>query len=630
MALPPQFLDELRARTPLPAVIGRRVRLARSGRQWKGCCPFHGEKTPSFYVYDDHYHCFGCGAHGDAIGFVMQSQGAGFMEAVEQLASEAGLEVPKPSPEAAEAERKRHDLVSVLEAATTAYQRRLHLPEGRAALDYLRGRGLTDETIRHFGLGWSGEGRGALVVELKRDGIESDLLTEAGLLRGGDDGGRDGGGRVSELFFNRVIFPIRDRRGRVISFGGRTLGDGQPKYLNGPETALFSKRRNLYALDLARAARGASIVVVEGYMDVIALHQAGFGGAVAPLGTALTEEQLEELWRLTPAPVLCFDGDAAGARAAARSADLALPLLAPDRTLRIAALPQGEDPDTMVRRQGISGFQAVLDAARPLAEALYDLLREAGGERTPEQRAAFRTRLDAAARRIPDRALSEEYRRELQNRFFDEQRKGRPGPWRPGSQRFGQQRLGEQRLGPQRPAATRTAPRPAPSAERTIIERTRVLTAILLRHPNLLHDVEHAYAALGLPPPLDRLRHALLDWAHDGAQEGAQTADVLDSAALMSHLTVSGMAAEAEQALAAVPVPLPSCASPDVMPAEAEAGWWHIFGFLNVDRLREELELARVECSRDLNQTTERRLVAMAEALRRVLSGEPDGIDLAA
>ena len=630
MALPPQFLDELRARTPLPAVIGRRVRLARSGRQWKGCCPFHGEKTPSFYVYDDHYHCFGCGAHGDAIGFVMQSQGAGFMEAVEQLASEAGLEVPKPSPEAAEAERKRHDLVSVLETATTAYQRRLHLPEGRAALDYLRGRGLTDETIRHFGLGWSGEGRGALVVELKREGIESDLLTEAGLLRGGDDGGRDGGGRVSELFFNRVIFPIRDRRGRVISFGGRTLGDGQPKYLNGPETALFSKRRNLYALDLARAARGASIVVVEGYMDVIALHQAGFGGAVAPLGTALTEEQLEELWRLTPAPVLCFDGDAAGARAAARSADLALPLLAPDRTLRIAALPQGEDPDTMVRRQGISGFQAVLDAARPLAEALYDLLREAGGERTPEQRAAFRTRLDAAARRIPDRALSEEYRRELQNRFFDEQRKGRPGPWRPGSQRFGQQRLGEQRLGPQRPAATRTAPRPAPSAERTIIERTRVLTAILLRHPNLLHDVEHAYAALGLPPPLDRLRHALLDWAHDGAQEGAQTADVLDSAALMSHLTVSGMAAEAEQALAAVPVPLPSCASPDVMPAEAEAGWWHIFGFLNVDRLREELELARAECSRDLNQTTERRLVAMAEALRRVLSGEPDGIGLAA
>jgi DNA primase len=620
MALPPQFLDELRARTPLPAVIGRRVRLARSGRQWKGCCPFHGEKTPSFYVYDDHYHCFGCGAHGDAIGFVMQSQGAGFMEAVEQLAAEAGLEVPKPSPEAAEAERKRHDLVSVLEAANTAYQRRLRLPEGRAALDYLRGRGLTEETIRQFGLGWSGEGRGALVAELKREGIEPDLLAEAGLLRGGEDSER-----IGELFFNRVMFPIRDRRGRVISFGGRTLGDGQPKYLNGPETALFSKRRNLYALDLARAARGTAIVVVEGYMDVIALHQAGFTGAVAPLGTALTEEQLEELWRLTPSPILCFDGDAAGARAAARSADLALPLLAPDRTLRIAALPQGEDPDTLVRRQGNATFQAVLEAARPLADALYDLLREAGGEKTPEQRAAFRTRLEEAARRIPDKMLAGEYRRELHNRFFDEQRGARPAQWRPG-----QQRPGQSYLGAQRPPGTRAAPRPVPSADRTDLERTRVLTAILLHHPNLLHDVEHAYAALALPPPLDRLRQGLLDWAHGDAYGVARTADVLDSEALMSHLTVSGMAAEAEQALAAVPVPLPSCASPHVMPAEAEAGWWHIFGFLNVDRLREELELARAACSRDMTQATERRLVAMAEALGKVLSGEPDGIDLAA
>jgi DNA primase len=603
MALPPQFLDELRARTPLSAVIGRRVRLARSGRQWKGCCPFHGEKTPSFYVYDDHYHCFGCGAHGDAIGFVMQSQGAAFMEAVEQLASEAGLEVPKPSPEAAEAERKRHDLTSVLEAANVAYQRRLHLPEGRAALDYLHGRSLTDETIRHFGLGWSGDGRGGLITELKREGIEQDLLLEAGLLRGGEDGGR-----VSELFFNRVTFPIRDRRGRVISFGGRTLGDGQPKYLNGPETALFSKRRNLYALDLARAGRAATITVVEGYMDVIALHQAGFTGAVAPLGTALTEEQLEELWRLTPAPVLCFDGDAAGARAAARSADLALPLLAPDRTLRVAALPEGEDPDTLVRRQGSPAFQAVLDTARPLAVALYDLLREAGGERTPEQRAAFRARLEAAARRIPDRALSGEYRATLLDRYFA----GRRGRRRPTT-------------------VHTTAPRPIPGAGHTDLERIRVLTAILLRHPNLLQDVEHAYAALALPPPLNRLRQALLDWAHnEGAHNEAHAANVLDSAALMSHLNMSGIAAEAEQALAAVPVPLPFYASPGVMPAEAEAGWWHIFGFLNVDRLREEVELARAECSRDLNQQTQQRLVAMAEALRKVLSGEPDGIDLAA
>ena len=351
MALPAGFLDELRARTPLAAIVGRRVRLARSGRQWKGCCPFHGEKTPSFYVYEDgHYHCFGCGAHGDAIGFVMQSEGAGFMEAVERLAAEAGLEVPKPSPEAAEAEQKRLDLAAVLEAAQASYQRRLFLPEGppRAGLSARPWPDRADDPPlrpRLVGRGPRGAGRRSR----PRGHVPQDQLVDAGLMRRDDETGR-----AFDLFFNRVMFPIRDRRGRVISFGGRILGDGQPKYVNGPETALFSKRRTLYALDLAREAvrGGAPLVVVEGYMDVIALAQAGIGGAVAPLGTALTEEQLEELWRLAPAPILCFDGDAAGSRAAARAAELALPLLAPDRTLRLARLPAGEDPDTLVRRQG--------------------------------------------------------------------------------------------------------------------------------------------------------------------------------------------------------------------------------------------------------------------------------------
>jgi DNA primase len=597
MALPAAFLDELRLRSPLPAIIGRRVRLARSGRQWKGCCPFHGEKTPSFYVYDDHYHCFGCGAHGDAIGFVMQSQGAGFMEAVEQLAVEAGLEVPKPTPEAAEAERRRLDLSGVLDAAHATFRRRLHLPEGRQALEYLRGRGLTDDTIARFGLGWSGEGRGALTAELSRDGVTPDQLIEAGLLRVDEESGRS-----FDLFFNRVMFPIRDRRGRIVSFGGRTLGDGQPKYVNGPETALFSKRRNLYGLDLAREAMrgGSSLVVVEGYMDVIALHQAKFAGAVAPLGTALTEEQLEELWHLAPAPILCFDGDAAGARAAARAAELALPLLGPERSLRLATLPAGEDPDTLVRRQGPAGFQAVLDASRPLSDALYDLLRETGGEATPEQRAAFRARLEDAARRIPDRGLAGEYRSVLLDRFFAD---------RPGRRR-------------QPPSRPNRLPRPRPDNAAVAGERGRILTAILLLHPNLLRDVEHAYLDLELPEPLSRLRTALQDWVH--------TADLLDSQALMSHLTSSGLAAEVTQALAAVPVPLPACVSADAMPAEAEAGWWHIFGFLNVDRLREEVGFARAAMARDLTPDTQRRLLALTVALSKVLSGEPDGVDLAA
>ncbi len=340
MALPASFTDELRARTPIAAVIGRRVRLVRSGKQWKGCCPFHGEKSPSFHVYHDHYHCFGCGAHGDAITFVMQSYGLGFIEAVGQLAAEAGLEVPKASPEAAEAERRRLDVVGVLEAVQRHYQRRLALPEGRAARDYLFGRGLTGETIERFGLGWAGE-RGGLIAEMLLQKIDLAQLEEAGLIR--RDEATD---RPFELFSNRVIFPIRDRRGVVISFGGRTLGTGQPKYVNGPETRVFSKRRTLYGLDLARndLRNGGVLVVVEGYMDVIAAAQAGFTGAVAPLGTALTTEQIEELWRVTPCPVLCFDGDSAGARAAARAMDLALPMLTPERSLRIRHVADGGGP----------------------------------------------------------------------------------------------------------------------------------------------------------------------------------------------------------------------------------------------------------------------------------------------
>lgn len=607
MALPPQFLDELRARTPLSAVIGRRVRLARSGRQWKGCCPFHGEKTPSFYVYDDHYHCFGCGVHGDAITFVMQSQGASFPEAVEQLAAEAGMQVPKPTPEAAEAERRRLDLSGVLDAAAASYRRRLALPEGKAAREYLAARGLSDETIERYGLGWSGEGRGAIAGDLLRDRVTPEDLIEAGLMRRDDETGR-----MYDLFFNRVMFPIRDRRGRTISFGGRVMGDGQPKYVNGPETALFSKRRTLYGLDLAREAvrQGGTLVVVEGYMDVIALGQAGFGAAVAPLGTALTEEQFSELWRLSPAPVLCFDGDGAGARAAARAAELALPMLAPERTLRLIALPSGEDPDSLVKARGARAFQTMLDGARSLADSLYDLLHEGVSDATPEQRAAFRTRLDEACRKIPDKALGAEYRSVLMDRFFASRRRDRPGMARGGNR------------GAPRPAAVRTAGRPPEDANAVAAERARILIAILLRHPDLFRDVAHAFAGLELDPPLAHLRDVLGDWAND--------AEVLDSQALMDHLDGFGLRADVDRVLAGTPVPLPGCASPEAMPAEAEEGWWHIFGFLHVDRLREEVEAAQQDMARNLTADTERKLKSLKSAYIKVSSGEPDGADLAA
>jgi DNA primase len=597
MALPAGFLEELRARTPLAPLIGRRVRLARSGRQWKGCCPFHGEKTPSFYVYDDHYHCFGCGAHGDAISFVMQSQGAGFGDAVAQLAAESGMEVPKASPEAAAAEQQRHGLHAVLAAAAASFQRRLFLPEGRRALDYLLGRGLTEAAIRRFGLGWSGDERGALTMALEREGMSPAQLVEAGLLRRDEESGR-----TYDFFSGRVTFPIHDRRGRVISFGGRLMGEGQPKYLNGPESPVFSKRRSLYGLDLAVETLRARerLVIVEGYLDVIAVDQAEAGAVVAPLGTALTEEQLEVLWRLSPVPVLCFDGDAAGARATARAADLALPLLASDRSLQVCSLPAGQDPDSLIHESGAPALRAALAAARPLAEALYDLLREQVGEATPEQRAALRTRLEEAARRIPDRALASEYRRVLLDRFY-QQRASRRAARQP---------------------VVRVPPRSAPTGHAVIAERSRILTAILLHHPALFHDVEHAYTGLDLSPGLTRVRDALRDYV--------DRHDALDSSVLIDHLTNSGFQADVAHVLAAVPVPLPGYASPTAMPAEAEAGWWHIFGFLNVAQLRQEVAAARAAFTQDASPGTERRLVALTAALGKVLSGEPDGVDLAA
>ena len=603
MALPPHFLEELRIRTPLSGLIGRRVKLARSGKQWKGCCPFHGEKTPSFYVYDDGYHCFGCGAHGDAITFVMQSQGLPFMDAVSQLAGEAGLEVPKATPEAAEAERRRLDTIGVLEAAQAYYQHRLAMPEGRQGRDYLLGRGLTEATIARFGLGWAGE-RGGLTADLSRQGIDIEHLADAGLIRRDEETGR-----TFELFSQRVMFPIRDRRGRIISFGGRILGSGQPKYVNGPETPVFSKRRNLYGLDLARdgVRNGGTLIVVEGYMDVIATAQAGFTAAVAPLGTALTNDQLDELWRVSPCPILCFDGDTAGTRAAARAMDLALPMLTPAQSLKFATLPAGEDPDSLVRKGGAAAFQAILDAARSPVDAIYDFVLAEVGDRTAEQRAAAQARLEDAAGKVADKTLSWEYRQELRQKFRDNHRPP-PRPVRKWDNR--RETLGI--------PGTLRPPRPIPRADGAASERSRILTAILLRHPYLLNDVGHAYSRLALEPPLSRVRNAIEDWA--------EIAETLDSAGLMDHLTKSGFEHDVQQALAASAMPLPDCASSDAMPAEAEAGWWHIFGFLNEDLLREEVASAESDAARNLTPETWRRLKALVEALAKIRSGEPDGV----
>ncbi|MDD2876236.1 MAG: DNA primase [Acidiphilium sp.] len=598
MSLPPNFLDELRARTPIAPLIARKVRLERSGREQKGCCPFHNEKSPSFYVYDDHYHCFGCGAHGDAISFVMQSDGAAFMEAVERLAAEAGLEVPKPTLEAAEAAQREADLSDVLEAAGAIYRQNLHAPQGVAALSYLRGRGLSDATIAQFGLGWSGEGRGAMLETLGRRGIGAAQIIEAGLMKAGERGPVD-------YFFTRVMFPIRDRRGRVISFGGRLLGDGQPKYLNGPETALFSKRQTLYALDSARTAvrGGAALIVVEGYMDAITLAEAGFAGAVAPLGTALTEAHLAELWRLSPRPILCFDGDAPGRRAALRSTELALKTLAPDRGLAVLRLPDRDDPDSFVRREGAAAFAGLIKSAPNLVETLFDMLAEGSDRVSPEGRAAFRKRLDAAARSIEDRSLAAEYRTALIDRLYAERRRS-----------FGGTAFGKGRTGPAKPSPHVTLPRPAIDTETTTARRARLLTAILLCHPALLPDLEEAFGLLALPDDCARLRDAMAAWLH--------AASALDSGDLLNHLTKSGLRELAKRVLAVFPQRVPDDDAAAM--AELEASWYGIYGLMNLGWLRDQC----AEQSRKWQQTPEpevwNRLVSLTRALKRAERGEAD------
>ncbi|MDB5369855.1 MAG: primase [Roseomonas sp.] len=601
MALPPNFLDELRLRTPLASLIGRKTKVTRVGRHWKACCPFHGEKTPSFYVYDDHYHCFGCGAHGDAIAFVMQSDGASFPEAVERLANEAGLEVPKATPQQARREAQARDLNAVLEAASEAFQRRLRLPEGRAGLDYLLRRGLSEETIRKFGLGWSGGGRGALAADLKPLGIDVAQLAEAGLMRAGE-----GNEPPVDLFYNRVMFPIRDRRGKLVSFGGRILGDGQPKYVNGPETALFSKRRNLYGIELAREAafRGARVVVVEGYTDVIALHQAGFGAPVAPLGTALTEDQLAELWRMVPDPVLCFDGDAAGARAASRAAEIALPLLSTERTLRFITLPAGEDPDSLTRKGGAGAFRPILDAAKPLSDVLYDMLAAQVPGDTPEARATLRHRLVAACEAIPDKTLGSEYRRLLLDRFFQSGRRA-PAPRFAGK--------GDWKKGRNAPPIL-NIPRPEIDGVHTGRERAACLLAITIAHPWLLPEVEEALDQLDLDAatPEGRVRSAILAWH-------AQ-AEALDPEALHAHLQALG---PEDLAWVVRHNRLAQVAAAETQPRSVAIGWWHFFGLLRGQAaLMEDRQAAERDWIASNDEAALTRLVRLTEALAAQQRGD--------
>ncbi len=412
--LAPAFLDELRSRLPVSSVVGRRTVLTKSGREFHGLCPFHHEKTPSFTVNDDKgfFHCFGCGAHGSVLDFAMRTEGLSFLEAVESLATEAGMEVPQASPAERAEEARRATLFEACEAACRLFEQRLCQPSGKAGLDYLLGRGVSEESIAKFRVGWAPE-RDGLRADLLGTRFPEALLLEAGLLRRRDDGS------VGDLFRGRVTFPISDARGRVIGFGARTLGDGQPKYLNTPATPIFDKGATLYGLAQARdgAGREGCAAVVEGYLDVIALHQAGLAFAVAPLGTALTERQLEQAWKLAPDAVICLDGDSAGRRAMERAAHRALPLLATGRSLRFAVLPEIHDPDSLVREAGAEAMLGVLERARPVSDVVWQLAESRFPPESPERLAAFEAELFSRAAIIADgrvrRQVLGEFRRRL-------------------------------------------------------------------------------------------------------------------------------------------------------------------------------------------------------------------------
>jgi DNA primase len=425
MAFSAHFLDEVRNKTGLVELVGTRVRLIKKGREYHGLCPFHNEKTPSFTINEDKgfYHCFGCGEHGSVFDFVMKTNNMSFPESVEHLAREVGLEIPVETPEERQRQIRAKNLFEVIEAATVHYETVLYKPEGKVALNYLFNRGISEASIKHFRIGFSSNSHNSVKTNLVREGISDQLMIEAGLLIQPDDSSRPSFDR----FRGRVMFPITDRQGRVIAFGGRVLGEGEPKYLNSPETALFHKGDSLYALPQAvEAARDTkTILVTEGYTDVIALHQAGFRHAVAPLGTALTENQMQLLWKVVSEPILCFDGDNAGKKAARRAAERAMPLLKPEKSLKFISLPDGEDPDSLIKTRGIKGIAEVIEEAVHLFEVIWRFNTFGCRLETPEDRAGLENRLTEVAKTIKDQTVQRYYLNNFKNRLWDEFGKNR-------------------------------------------------------------------------------------------------------------------------------------------------------------------------------------------------------------
>ncbi|MAM61004.1 DNA primase [Maritimibacter sp. UBA3975] len=500
MSLPPGFLDELRTRTSLAQVVGRKVMWdQRKSNQAKGDlwapCPFHQEKTASFHVDDrkGFYYCFGCHAKGDAIGFVKETENVGFMEAIEILAREAGMQMPARDPKAQEKADRRTQLAEVMEQAVQYYRLQLKTNQGTGAREYLDRRGLKEDAQARWDIGFAPDNRQGVIRHLKEKGVAEDLIVDSGLAIKPDEGGNP-----YDRFRGRIIFPIRDPRGRAISLGGRALDpNARAKYLNGPETELFDKGRSLFNHGPAReaAGKGAPLVVAEGYMDVIALSEAGFGATVAPLGTAITEDQLRLLWRIGPEPIIALDGDTAGLRAAMRVIDTALPLLEAGQSLRFAIMPEGLDPDDLIKAQGAGAMQKVLDAARPMVSLLWQRETEGKSIDSPERRAALDRDLRTAIARIQDPSIRQHYGEEIKRlryELFNPRRDSGPrqGGWQGGGK--GGRRGPWKPAGPAFQPATKGSLLAAASGQVEEVLREAVILATIITHPRLMQSFESA------------------------------------------------------------------------------------------------------------------------------------------
>lgn len=599
MRYPPNLLDDIRARLPVSQVVGRKVALKRAGRELKGLSPFKVEKSPSFFVNDQKgfYHCFASGEHGDVFTFLMKTEGLSFVEAVERLASEAGVTLPKPTERDAEFEDERTRLQAASEAACRFFEARLRAADGAEARRYIERRGLNRETVAKYRIGFAPAGRSALKEHLAGLGFTVEEQVRAGLLIGGDD--------IPvpyDRFRNRLMFPITDLRDRVIAFGGRALeADVPAKYLNSPETPLFHKGNLLFNAAKARSAAfdREQILVVEGYMDVVMLDQAGFANAVAPLGTALTESQIGILWRMAAEPTLCFDGDSAGRKAAHRAIDVALPLLEPGKSLAFAFMPDGLDPDDLVRQQGPEAMTALLARSRPLSDVLWEREWTAGDWSTPERRARLEQNLRQLLQKISDPAIRQHYHNDMRERLAaawgssarsttqapataDGRTTRDRRPWQPGRPSGGNRgfqkpgrpgQSGWQQPPPQATASLR-ASRIVAGNDASPPYREALLLKAILNHPWLLEEYAEDISSLELTSrAMAQLREALLSAASGDFP--------LDTARLRSQLTLLGSDKVVTLAERAITHRSDKFAEPNADRREVESGWSHTLALHN-------------------------------------------------